>query len=362
VRSASLRFLNNFQTFPDGVWQTSREAIYPINELYVDSSYKDLKGMGRPVSRLNSLSPPFPMTGVEKRLILLAEDDQDIREMIRESIRVEGAIGNLHCEVTEAVDGADAIEKASKQQFHCVVTDLKMPHSSGEDFIKAIQSSALNANTPTLVVSGHADQEFSAFCHQFAHIRVIAKPVEPAVVAQAVVREIRLGRIDDRVPLHLLNPLLETLQTYLDSELGASSRVLPAAVKKSGEPLHGEMLCSLSFASSVTKTKLYFGFENGFVEALRGFASLQSKAGNFGNLPPESLARLLITEVFERSSQGLAGRMGGTPRLTGLSISTSKSGADANEVLATSGVMIVVETDQGRVSIGALARAKTKRN
>jgi two-component system, chemotaxis family, chemotaxis protein CheY len=301
------------------------------------------------------------MTGVEKRFILLAEDDQDIREMLRDSIRVEGALGNLQFEVTEATDGADAIAKAAKQQYHCVVTDLKMPNSSGEDLIKAIQSSPLNANTPTLVVSGHASAEFSKFCDQFAHIRVIPKPVEPTVVAQAVLREVRLGRIDDRVPLHLLNPLLDALQTYLREELGPNLQLLPPAVKKTMEPMQGEWLCSLSFGSSVSKTKLYFGLENKLLDAVRSFESLQPKASNFGNLPPESLARLLITEVFERSSKGLAVVMGGPPRLNGLSISTMKSGADANDVLFASGVSMIVESDQGRVSIGAFARAKTKR-
>lgn len=128
------------------------------------------------------------------------------------------------------------------------------------------------------------------------------------------------------------------------------------------EPLQGDLLCSLTFSSGVTKTKLYFGLENNLIEAVRAFQSLQSKASNFGNLPPEALARLLIAEVFERSSKGLAIRMGGAPRLTGLSISSMKSGAEANEVLFASGVTLVVESDQGRVSIGAFARAKTKRN
>ena len=304
---------------------------------------------------------PFPMIGVEKRFILLAEDDKDIRELLRDSIRLEGAIENFHFEVIEAIDGADAIEKASKQQYHCVVTDLKMPNSSGEELLKAIQSSALNANTPTLVVSGHAESEFSEFSRRFGHIRVITKPVEPTVVAQAVLREVRLGRVDARVPLHLLNPFLETLQIYLNEEGQSEARVASPSVKKPGEPLPGEILCSLSFTSNVAKAKFYFGLDLHLIESARAFKSLQSKASSFSNLPPETIARLFVSEIFDRSNRNLATRMGGSPRLTGLSITASKSGAEANEILNASGVSVTVESDQGRVSIGAFARPKTKR-
>jgi CheY-like chemotaxis protein len=90
---------------------------------------------------------------VETRWVLLAEDDDDIRTLIRDSLiaEVESSGNGVLLKVVEAKDGTEALEQAVVQRFHCVITDLRMPRTTGDEFIRSMQSHPLNANTPTLI-------------------------------------------------------------------------------------------------------------------------------------------------------------------------------------------------------------------
>lgn len=86
----------------------------------------------------------------EKKLILLADDDEDVREVTRQMLE------NLGCQVIEAENGSQAIAlfKEHHSQVACVLCDVKMPDLDGWQTMEAIQS--IRLNTPIVLVSGHS--------------------------------------------------------------------------------------------------------------------------------------------------------------------------------------------------------------
>ena len=115
-------------------------------------------------------------------LLVVAEDDADIRAVMRRVFRRDGHT------VIEAENGAVALEEVMAQPtVDAVVTDLDMPVMSGSDLCKAIRTSQSSANLPVIIVSGSLlpgeqvtdDAEATAF---------LRKPFQPAEL-QACLRE-----------------------------------------------------------------------------------------------------------------------------------------------------------------------------
>ena len=65
--------------------------------------------------------------------ILVADDEQKIREVIREYAEFEGH------KVYEAVDGMQAVEMAKAQDFDIIVLDVMMPRLDGFSACKKIR-------------------------------------------------------------------------------------------------------------------------------------------------------------------------------------------------------------------------------
>jgi CheY-like chemotaxis protein len=294
------------------------------------------------------------------RWVLVAEDDDDIREMICESIRAEHEAGEIptRLELVQARNGLEAMELASTRQFHCVVTDLKMPKLTGDQFIRELQSQPLNSNTPTLVVSSHAQDEFREFCESYSHISVIPKPFEPQTVAQAVIRELTLGRLDDRIAIHLINPIVESVRTMLNSHLDLTTELKAPSIKKSGDLVEGDFHCSMTLTTGISRARFCFSFDRSILEHARKH-HFRERYQSLGELSLESVASYMIHAIFDNACPQIKILMGGTPRLGGLSIVSAKNDHAMSELSLTTGIRVLMSTDLGRVYTGALSRMKT---
>lgn len=80
------------------------------------------------------------------RRILVADDEQMIREIIRDVLVSYGA------EVRIAQDGEEAIDLIGEQAFDLVLSDIKMPRSNGYQVFAAAKDA--NAETPVILMTG----------------------------------------------------------------------------------------------------------------------------------------------------------------------------------------------------------------
>ena len=117
--------------------------------------------------------------GVAKRrgTILVVEDDADIREMFRITLKAEG----FH--VLAVGDGMDALRVLETAQPTLIVLDLGLPRLSGRDVAREVSSRADLRHVPIVVVTGTDTSDFYAWVSCILH-----KPVDPDALVQIVKR------------------------------------------------------------------------------------------------------------------------------------------------------------------------------
>lgn len=74
---------------------------------------------------------------MEQARILVADDEEGIRELLREQLNAAGYVTD------EATDGAEAIEKLDRGTYDLAILDINMPKKSGLDVLKHIRDRQL---------------------------------------------------------------------------------------------------------------------------------------------------------------------------------------------------------------------------
>lgn len=111
--------------------------------------------------------------------VLVADDHPVNREFVRRILEPLGA------SVTEAVDGAEAVDAASTVAFDLVLLDLKMPGMGGGEAVKIIRASeGPNRNAPILAFSaGQEAVDELLLPDEFDG--ALAKPLAPGTLIEA---------------------------------------------------------------------------------------------------------------------------------------------------------------------------------
>ena len=81
--------------------------------------------------------------------ILIVDDEQMIREVVREYALINGY------EVAEASDGLEALELVEKEDFDCVILDIMMPKLDGISVLKQVR--ALGNHLPILMLTAKSE-------------------------------------------------------------------------------------------------------------------------------------------------------------------------------------------------------------
>jgi CheY-like chemotaxis protein len=83
-----------------------------------------------------------------KALILVAEDDQDTRDL------VSAALGLKHYVTIEASDGQALIAQVQKELPHLIIADIMMPRLDGFEAVTYIRKDPRCQNIPVIFMSG----------------------------------------------------------------------------------------------------------------------------------------------------------------------------------------------------------------
>lgn len=107
---------------------------------------------------------------MNKKIIMVVDDDKDIREMMSMAITME------NYDVVTAKDGKDALEQLKNNLKPCLILlDLMMPVMSGREFIEHIEKDPelLQLNIPIVIITA-----FSYTSENPLVKKVIKKPPE----------------------------------------------------------------------------------------------------------------------------------------------------------------------------------------
>ena len=107
------------------------------------------------------------------RKILIADDEDKIREVIREYAEFEGY------ETDEAADGMEAVEKCRTNEYDAVVLDVMMPKLDGFSACKEIKKTS---DVPVLMLSARGEEYDKLFGFEMGIDDYVVKPFSPKEV------------------------------------------------------------------------------------------------------------------------------------------------------------------------------------
>jgi CheY-like chemotaxis protein len=112
-------------------------------------------------------------------LVLIAEDNDEVREVLEEMIRAEGA------DVASVGDGAQAWERLRQAPYPCLVLlDLNMPVMDGLGFLTRRNAGTETARIPVIMLTGSVELEGR---EEELNIQgFVKKPFDPDVLSRMV--------------------------------------------------------------------------------------------------------------------------------------------------------------------------------
>jgi DNA-binding response OmpR family regulator len=127
---------------------------------------------------------------LKKYSILIAEDDPNALESLASILK------RYFKSVITATNGHEAYDKALSHKIDIILTDMRMPHQDGADFIKRLRE--WNPHLPIIFMSAHTDSK--------TLLRII-----PLKIIDYLVKPIQIEQV-----LHLCNELFEKKAAIFD--------------------------------------------------------------------------------------------------------------------------------------------------
>ena len=118
------------------------------------------------------------MTTTQLRSVLVVEDDDDIREIIRESLETIGGLSVNLCG-----SGIDAFMVLQDEMPDLVLLDWMLPDLDGGAVIQQLRSDPRTAGLPVVVLTGTARRKDVENIYASGAVDVISKPFNPITLA-----------------------------------------------------------------------------------------------------------------------------------------------------------------------------------
>lgn len=112
--------------------------------------------------------------------ILIAEDDQDIRELVVLTLQFHGF------DVVAAEDGAVAVERAKAEPFDLILLDVRMPRMTGYDVCRRLKERESTRDIPIIFLSAKGQETEIQTGIDAGAEQYILKPFAPDVLVDTI--------------------------------------------------------------------------------------------------------------------------------------------------------------------------------
>jgi two-component system sensor histidine kinase/response regulator len=117
--------------------------------------------------------------------ILIVDDDSALLVALPETLRLR--MGGVTVDTADSA--AAALERIADQDYDAIVTDIKMPGMDGLELLNEIR--ARRPGTPTLIITGHGENELVVRALRGGASDFIQKPIDRDYFVAALYRAIR---------------------------------------------------------------------------------------------------------------------------------------------------------------------------
>lgn len=154
------------------------------------------------------------MEAADKATVLIVEDDNEIRELLRLYLLKNGF------RTVEATDGLSALREFEDKQPNLVLLDIQLPGLSGLEVCEQIRSVS---NVPIVFVSARGEAEDIVHGLDLGADDYIPKPFDPAVVVARVRANMRRAPLYRRYEAapgagRLLEPVIPAQGLHIDAK------------------------------------------------------------------------------------------------------------------------------------------------
>src|SRR5882672_12769620 len=119
--------------------------------------------------------------------ILLVEDKESLRRVLRLTLE------NAGYSVTEAADAREAINEIGRVPHKVVLTDLRMPHGTGLDVLRAARNA--DGDVPVIVMTAYGSVDEAVQAMKDGARDFLQKPVDSNHLLLLVERALEQGRL-----------------------------------------------------------------------------------------------------------------------------------------------------------------------
>ncbi|WP_420644554.1 response regulator transcription factor [Candidatus Leptofilum sp.] len=112
--------------------------------------------------------------------ILIAEDDQDIRELVILTLQFSGF------DVTAVEDGSLAVEKAKADVFDLILMDVRMPRMTGYEACRRLKEMEATKDIPIIFLSAKGQEQEIQTGLDVGAADYILKPFAPDTLVNTI--------------------------------------------------------------------------------------------------------------------------------------------------------------------------------
>ena len=105
------------------------------------------------IEQLKNSAPPALDYGGASKNILIVDDDESIRKLLKQELEYAGYIAE------EAAEGLDALNKIKHKKYDLIILDVMMPGLSGFDVARVLKNNPDTADIPIIILSVVEDKE-----------------------------------------------------------------------------------------------------------------------------------------------------------------------------------------------------------
>jgi len=146
----------------------------------------------------------------ENLSILIVDDDDNIRELLKQELNEAGY------QVQEARDGREALDKIQEEQPDLIILDILMPEVNGFDVAATLKGDPLTMGIPIIVLSIVEDEDRG---YRLGIDRYLTKPIQSSVVLEEIERLLAQGVSHQKIMLvDEETSTLKTLKKVLQSK------------------------------------------------------------------------------------------------------------------------------------------------
>lgn len=222
-----------------------------------------------------SMKPDEVSASLKDAAILVADDSRLMRIVLKKALQELGFTN-----ISEALDGRDAIRKLSESPYELMLLDMEMPEMNGVEVLAAKNTDPKLKEVPAIVISASEHVDLAVKCIEAGAEDYLVKPPNNTLLRARVTTSLEKKRLRDMD--RLLFARLQEEKELVEIEKEKSERlllnILPGTIAgrlKAGEKTiaNGHPIVSVMFAD------------------LCGFTALSRKT------TPENLVRML-NEIF----------------------------------------------------------------